>query len=1032
MDYVLGLDLGARSVGWALIELQGDEPKRVVAAGVRVFEAGAEGNIEEGREESRGVKRRQARLARRQTRRRRQRLRQLYRELAGAGLLPAVQASPGRPFAVAVQEAINVLDGQCRLQYQHDPCANRIPYLLRARALDEPLAPWELGRVFYHIGQRRGFKSNRKAEARDPEERSLVYDGIRRLEEEIQRTGARTLGEYLSKLDPRQERIRCRYTQRSMYEREFDAIWAAQSPHHPCLTTELRERLAAVLFSQRPLKDGAELVGSCSWDPSQKRAPAWSLEYQRFRVLQEVAHLRYADESQVWQPLDAEQRSKLVAALSTTRELDFRAIRKLLGFAGKVRFSVEAGGEKKLRGNVVAAEFIRAIGEEWNALGAERQAELVRQVALAEDDDKLREELITNWRLTPEQAGRLVADVRLPRGYAALSLKAIRAALPYLEQGMSVQQAREAAGYELMPPVPARDLLPPLASSGIEVFNPAVKRSLTELRKVVNAVVRKYGKPAEIHIEVARELRKSREERQKESRRMREREAERERMRQKIHKEVGIPLEQIREEDVRKGLLYEECCRTCPYTGKPLGGFAGLFSGTSPVQIEHIIPYSISLDDSFANLTLCLASENAVKHNRTPYQAYSADPGRWEDIQARVRAFRGPYAAEKLRRFLMDEQAAAALLQRFSARHLNDTRYAAVVAGRYLSLLYGGEVIDGKRKILKVTGQITAHLRRVWGMNEILGRAGVKSRDDHRQHAIDAALVAVADQRSVQRLSQAAARAELQHRRRLPALEPPFVGFKEGLQCLVQTMNISFRPDHRVSGPLHKETFYAVSGAPAAPTGTIRTRKPVFRLTEEDVDRIADPAVRCLVKQKLAGVGEARKLEKDWPVLPNAHGQPVPIKRVRLELRDAVRAVGQGHRRRWAEVGESHHVAVFEVTKRSRQGTRTAWEGEVVSLWEALERLRLGKPVIDRAGGPDRRFLFSLCKNDTLQLNGPRPGIYVVRKIRQNKQITLVPQHDARPEKQREQFSPTVSGLLEYAARKVVVTPLGELVESHE
>ena len=76
-------------------------------------------------------------------------------------------------------------------------------------------------------------------------------------------TGARTVGEYFGlHVDPKEERIRSRYTHRSMYEKEFDAIWAAQSDYWPMLLAEpLRKELRQAYFHQRPLRDQSGKVG---------------------------------------------------------------------------------------------------------------------------------------------------------------------------------------------------------------------------------------------------------------------------------------------------------------------------------------------------------------------------------------------------------------------------------------------------------------------------------------------------------------------------------------------------------------------------------------------------------------------------------------------------------------------------------------------------------------------------------------------------------------------------------------------------
>jgi CRISPR-associated endonuclease Csn1 len=448
--------------------------------------------------------------------------------------------------------------------------------------------------------------------------------------------------------------------------------------------------------------------------------------------------------------------------------------------------------------------------------------------------------------------------------------------------------------------------------------------------------------------------------------------------------------------------------------------------------VEHIIPRSASLDDSFANLTLALASENAVKSNRTPMEAYGKDEARWAAILDRVKAFKGEYAKRKLDRFRTEKAEKEELLAQFSARHLNDTRYASVLAARYLALLFGGEVAGGKRKVLKTTGQITADLRNAWDLNRILGDGPRKSRDDHRHHAVDAAVVAVVSQKWIGVLSDAAERAAAERKRRYASIAPPWVCYKEDLAAAVVDLNVSIRPDHRVSGAIHKETYYSKVGETGTGGGIVRTRKPVHQLTGAEVRLIADVGVRAAVMTKLAEKavgGDPAKLENNWPELQNRNGGPaVKIKKVRIELNRTVQSVGSGHRRRWAEGGETHHVEVFELSK----GRKKAWNGVVVPMREALERVGSGKPVVDRGEADGQGFLFSLSKGDAIELGGERKGIWVVKKIKMNGQITIVRQWDARVEGKRDEFSPTIGGLQKFCARKVLVTPLGEVLPCRE
>ncbi|MBL8179849.1 MAG: hypothetical protein JNK48_34535, partial [Bryobacterales bacterium] len=229
--YVLGLDLGVKSIGLALIDPAGEQ---IIHTAVRVFPAGVEGDFESGKDSSKNEKRRQARQARRQTERRARRRRKTYRILQDAGLLPTGPAA----------EVLKELDK--RLASEFGPHPGHV-YTLRAKALDEPLDPFSLGRILYHLAQRRGFLSNRRAPVKKDEELATQAVTIQGLRERIEGAGARTLGEYFARTntsasDP--SRIRGQLTFRTLYREEFEAIWSAQAMHHPkLLTNALGEQL---------------------------------------------------------------------------------------------------------------------------------------------------------------------------------------------------------------------------------------------------------------------------------------------------------------------------------------------------------------------------------------------------------------------------------------------------------------------------------------------------------------------------------------------------------------------------------------------------------------------------------------------------------------------------------------------------------------------------------------------------------------------------------------------------------------------
>jgi CRISPR-associated endonuclease Csn1 len=994
---------------------------------VRVFPAGVEGTpeqIEQGREESRTAKRRQMRLMRRQTDRRRRRLKNVYSLLRSYGLLPAAETSKDRGLA------LDAVDRELSRQY---PETSVLPYFLRARALDHRLEPFELGRCLYHLAQRRGFLSNRKVRSRESEEdRGKVKTGISQLQSAMEAAGARTLGEHLSRLDPHQERIRERWTQRAMFEREFEAIWAAQAPHHPgVLTDGRRAELFEAMFHQRPLKPQTELIGKCELEAGEKRAPLWHPLSQRFRLLQAVSDLRLLDPAGLERPLSEEERAKLVAALDVEGDLEWKKIRKLLGLAKTVLFNRQAGGEKRLVGNRTAAKLRGVFQHRWGEMTFEEKEEACADLAGDFSEGQLARKAVERWGLNELLAGEY-AELELETGkYLSLSLRAVASLLPRMEAGEPYMTARMAE-YPQALSVPIAELLPPVADSLAEIRNPAVVRALTEVRKIINALIRQYGKPEEVHIELARDLKRPRPERERRADRMRQQQDRREEAVNQISAQGG-PGEPSRA-DTEKMLLAMECRFQCPYTGRQFG-YKSLESGE--VQLEHIVPFSRSLDDSFLNKTLCFVDENKRKGDQTPWEYYGrTGHPEWEHILQRVKQFDSPLAREKLRRFQMQEEQVSRLLSEFSSRQLNDTRYASRQAAKYLAQLYGGlSDKDYGLRIFVSGGEITAYLRRLWSLGGILGQSPGKNREDHRHHAIDATVVAMTGPGWVKALSDAASRARAVGRRRFASLQAPWDGFVSEVGEAISRVVVSHRLDRSVGGAFHEETFYSVRDHRDRP-GVASVRKPVTTLTAKQIDAILDPAVRERVRLQVGIVGgDPKKLHgpQNEPTLPTRDGRHIPIRRVRVAVRsEDVRPVGTGERERLVMGGDNHHFEVFAVV--GSDGQPKKWDCAIVSKQDAAERLRRmpRQPVVQRDHGPGTRFEFSIAKNDTLEI-GPEAQrrLVVVRLLTGAKLVGVVNTEDARPASLKtgnlERYA--VNQLMRaHHCRKVLVTPLGEVV----
>ena len=1079
--YVLGLDLGSASLGWAAVLLGNDDkPTGILRMGVRVFDPGVSGtqlDIEQGKDESKAVERRRARLQRRQLRRRAARQRELFEVLQAARFLPPYSdhqqnkitgetTKPGGHHVLARSEArheiLNQLDRQLYQQWRARmnegstavPAGDHVlPYFLRAQALREKLQPLELGRALYHLGQRRGFLSNRKASAKnaaEKEDQGKVKNAISELGGAIQSAGAATLGEYFAGVDPAQARIRNRWTGRAMYQDEFESIWAAQTPYYPeLLTAERKRKLTQLLFFQRPVASQSHLVAQCELEPRQKRAPMACLEAQRFRMLQGVTNLRMRTNRFEERELTDEERRKLIAALESQGDLSFEAIRAVLDLPkppkGTRLFNFQRGKTKGLRGNRTGAHMRSVFGERWDQFSEADQKQIVEEWRTIESDAALSRRGQTRWGLSAEQARAWCSREPEP-GHAGLSRKAIRKLLPEMETGISFKTAEEKHYGARFSGGKIYDLLPPVRQGVPTLRNPAVERALTELRKVLNALVRKHGKPYEVHIELARDLKNPREVRKEIQEAIEDRTAEREKMKAKILAETGE--QHPSRAKVEKALLWEECGGICPYTGKPIN-FHDLFGDAPQFDVEHILPFSRCPDDSFANKTLCHIPENRnVKKNHTPWEVYGHEPARWQEILDRAKRVKN---WGKLKRFQVKT---AEELEKFSHRQLNDTRYATKLAGKYVGLLYGGRDAEGiggsARRIIHTSpGQLTAILRRNWGLEEILrepeapaaapGSATPKARGDHRHHSIDALVTALTGPAAVKLLSDAAERNWNRGRVSFKGLEAPWPNFVDSVRMHIEQMNISHRPERHLSGRFHDETNYS---QPYALNGKtyVHVRKPITELSKEEIQNIVDPAVRRAVQARILELGDVKRLKTDGvapPLLKATRGPDVPIRKVRLRKVVSAVAIGDGLRERHVALNSNHHVEI--VAELDKRGEETAWQGIVVSRKEAQTRLRKAQPLILKVNSPEDelRFKFSLADGDTVEMDDQRGErtVFVLRSMSEFEtgtvQFSFVKHTDARLKKDVRASHDLVrivpNVLRKRKARKVVIDLLGEV-----
>ena len=1070
MNRIFGLDIGTTSVGFAVIDHDPDKAEgQILRLGVRIFP--------EARD-PKGIplnqQRRQARMRRRQLRRGRQRRRDLGSVLHEVGFLPAFDSSPKSEWGELMK-----LD----------------PYGLRTRALDEAevLTPHEFGRSLYHLAKRRHFKARDLEEdegsseredgdeesAEEKEARSERDKTLQALNAEKKKAPNVTLGAWLSKRGP-QERKRGVHATRAVVEEEFDQLWEAQARHHPALQdSDFKDAVHKTVFTQRPVFWRKKTLGECLFMPGKELCPKGAWVSQQRRMLEKLNNLEVVVGE--GRPLNKDEREKILDKLQTQASMTWGGVRTALkplykargesGAEKRLKFNLELGGEKKLIGNPLEAKLAKIFGDAWQQhpckqairetvpdrlwsadygeIGIQRVV-ILPQGKRVENRKAVARGFVEDFGVSTEQADEL-ADMQSPPGWEPYSTEALQAILPQLEAGERFgaiingpgkweEWRKETFPERTQPTGEVMDRLPSPANKDerdriAKLRNPTVVRTRNELRKVVNNLIDLFGKPDLIRVELARDVGKSKREREEIQNGIRRQERRRNAAKKDLE-EKGIV--QPSRADVEKWLLWKESQERCPYTGEHIS-FAALFQ-EDEFEVEHIWPRSKSLDDSFRNKTLCRKDENLRKNNRTPFEYMGHDIDRWAAVEARLQKMRAPRGGDgmplgKIRRFLEHS-----IPYDFASRQLNDTGYAAREAVALLKRLWPDAGPQAPTTVQAVTGRVTAQLRKFWELNNILGGDGEKTRADHRHHAIDALVVACTHPGMTNRLSRYWQDRERPDAQR-PVLPPPWERIRADAERAVAEIVVSHRVRKKVSGQLHKETTYGDAQTDVTTkSGTYRqfvTRKKVEALSkpdlakvpEKDGEGIRDREVREIIARWVKNHGGDPK--KAFPPYPKRSTDGPEIRRVRIlikQQKDLMAQVTTGY----ADSGANHHIAIYRLPDGKT-------DFEVVSLFEASRRLAKREPIVQREHRNGGQLIMSLSPGDVIEFQkGKEEGFWVVHGIESKGRPTLARINDARPttleegKKQgvngkRETFGPRLGGFMSRRPRKLSVDPIGRV-----
>lgn len=1022
-NFRLGLDIGTNSIGWCILPLENKkispwQETEQPMLGVRIFSPGRDpktgASLAADRRAARAARTRRDRYLRRRTR--------LMRELAEAALMPQTPSE---------RKQLERLD-PCELRARGLEAPLKRTELGRALFHLNQRRGFKSNRKIDRGDNEEGLIRSGTARL----EQDMMAAGARTYGEflHLRRIGAsdqREIPSVRTRLTVRTNsagKTRTAYDHypaRAHLEDEFDRLWATQQKFDPGLTEQLGAALRELIFYQRPLKPPK--IGTCRYGTGERVPKAHPLEQRR--VLYETVNMlrvERADASK--RPLTIEERDTVVLALDGkappkspgTAKVTLEALRKRLKLDADERFSLETTVREDIACDRVRMSLIHKdrFGPGWSALGTDVQWEIVQQIRAVETDED-RAALVAWLRTTYElsaAAAEAVADAPLPQGYGRLGLPAVEATLEALMTAViadpdhgprparmdeAVRLALKGAHHadtrtgELLDALPyygevlERHVIPgsndpddPEVERYGRITNPTVHIALNQLRRLVNRIIGIYGKPAQIHVELARDLGHG-----KKRRAQIEREIKRNtdqairRGREIVEQSNGRVADNGANRLVMR--LWEELGpdplnRRCPYTGKTIS-FCMLWGGQC--DVDHILPYSRTLDDSPANKTLCLREANRYKRNRSPWETFG-ETDTWETIAANLPNLpankRWRFAPDAMRRFEAENG--------FLDRQLKDTQYLSRLARTYLDTLYeqGGNV-------RVVTGRATEMLRRHWGLNALASEqrsaAKAKDRTDHRHHAIDAAVIAAIDASLVQRMAAAAKHAEAEGLADVArAVDPPWAWFRDDLRVQLERIVVSHRPDrgrvepgnpHVSAAKFHRDTALGPTGLVEDGYGIYVARKPLENVSDKDIDAVRDSDLAALLKRLVKGRDAAARAEGFAAVrAPTLEGRPNPyrgIRRVRLmhRLKKPVPVRGPNGSVQKVYGGNSNHA--FELWRLPDGKVR----GFIVQTFEAHQAGQAPRPH------PAAKRILRLHQNDMVALDDSKfgPGIFKVESI---------------------------------------------------
>lgn len=1006
MKYDIGLDIGIASVGWAVIN---KDKQRIEDLGVRMFDVAE--NPKDGA--SLSTPRKQARSVRKRFRRKRHRVERARQLIVQKGLLTQVQ----------MEQLYDWRDGDFDI------------WLVRVNGIERKLTDREFARILIHFAKNRGFQSNRKSELREGET-GLILSAVKENQQLMEEKGYRTIAEMLlldEKFEGRKRNKGGAYSHvvaRIELHNEMKLIFQKQREFRNSFATEENEKAFLTIWSsQRPFASKDDIVkkiGPCTFEPKERRAPKFTYTFERFRAMDKLNRIRIVSSASPSRKLAIEEREQILNSLFSKKVVKYKDIRKLLKLTAEQRFneiyydpneSIEKNenrtflsleGQYKIRKTIQDIEG-KKINDSYRPVDFDT---IAYALTVFKDDQDTRDYLQnqyvdSNGKKVMNLANRVYKDELIEEllhlsftQFGHLSLKAIKNILPYMEQGIPYHEACEKAGYKFNQRVgegPQR-LLPPIPTNVIT--NPVVIRSLSQVRKVINGIIKKYGSPTNVYIELARDMGRRYEDRKKLEKQYNKNRLVNEHAKKHImdlHPEIGDP----RGHDILKYKLWNEQNQRCAYSFAPIK-IDDLFK-PGYAEIDHIIPYSRSFDDSNANKVLVLGRENQNKQNRTPYEWFGSNEEKWQRFKSFVTTFK---VSRKKKNMLLKENFDGEQAEQFRSRHLNDTRYITRFMKAFIeeNLMFRLEE-NKKRHVHTVNGAYTSLMRKRWGFNK-------NRQENDLHHALDAVIIAVSlpFKHQVSKYFQRREETVVQQLKREGEYFPePWDGFvyelkarmiqdPEKFKLAVESLHlnsydalfineikpifVSRMPKRSIKGQIHQETLKRIRGQ--TDDGYIRTVKKTkleqisfdkngdFPMFGKDTDMKTYEAIK---NRYLEHGGDKKKAFSEPLYKPAKDPEKKPIIRA-VKIEDKANRIFMLNDKTAADNASIVRTEVFRHKETGRYFLTPVYVADVLNKTIPDRFITPNKPFHEwRTITDEYEYLFALYSNDLVKIKLPKEKV---------------------------------------------------------